>query len=111
MEKRISYENLDALQGLSYEIDECLEGPIDYSWLTQAVNVLPSDQLTVLEKIFWDGFTIREVGQFLGLSRSTAQRLKIKALSALYAKIWDTRPFIRGDVEFLLPDEGRKSAA
>jgi DNA-directed RNA polymerase specialized sigma24 family protein len=101
----------EELEGMSYEIDECLEGPRDFSKLQSTINSLSFVQATIIQKVFWSGQTVREIAREMKLSRSTVQRLKTQALSALYAKMWDTSPFIRGEVGFLPQKEGRKRAA
>ena len=111
-ESRISSKTIEEeLEGMTYEIDECLEGPKDFSKLHLAINSLSFVQRTVIQKVFWAGQTVREIAHEMRLSRSTVQDLKSAALTKLYAKIPDTSPFIRGEVVFLTQNEGRKRAA
>lgn len=109
---RMSDKNFEAeLKGMTYEIDECLEGPADHSPLHMAIQLLPPIQRAVIQKLFWEGLTIREAALDLKISRSTAQRLKSQALSTLYTKIRDRSPLVRGKVVFLPVRERKKHAA
>ena len=111
-ESRISTKTMeDELEGMTYEIDECLEGPQDFSKLHSAINSLSFVQRSIIQDVFWLGQSVRQIAREMKVSRSTVQRLKSQALSALYAKMWDSPPFIRGEVDFLPQKEGRKRAA
>ena len=92
-------------------VEVCLEEPKDFSKLHMAINSLDPVQRTLIQKVFWMGQTVREIAREMELSRSTVQRFKSQALSTLYAKMWDTSPFIRGEVDFLSQKEGRTRAA
>jgi RNA polymerase sigma factor (sigma-70 family) len=111
-ESRLCLRTLEEeLAGETYELDECTEGPKDYSILHAAIQALTPLQRRVIESIYFAGQTVRETAEKMGIPRSTVQDLKSQALSALYAKIPDTSPLVRGEVEFSIPNEGRKSAA
>ena len=54
-----------------------------YERVVEAVESLPEPQRDVLELYFWGRFSLREIGEQLGLARSSVFDIKAKALVAL----------------------------
>ncbi|MDL1969695.1 MAG: FliA/WhiG family RNA polymerase sigma factor [Candidatus Desulfofervidaceae bacterium] len=57
------------------------------SILTQAINELPEREKLVISLYYYDELTIREIGEVLGLAKSTVSELHTKALFRLRAKL------------------------
>ncbi len=57
------------------------------SILAQAIEELPEREKLVISLYYFDEFTIREIGEILGLAKSTVSELHTKALLRLRAKL------------------------
>ncbi|HEV3118478.1 MAG TPA: sigma-70 family RNA polymerase sigma factor [Gemmataceae bacterium] len=56
---------------------------IDTAPLMRALRFLPARWQSILRWHFWEGLTLQEVGERLGITRQRAQQLKAKALAKL----------------------------
>lgn len=101
----------EELEGHSYEMVH--EAPVetDYSDLYDAQASLDFVRRTVIKKVYFEGFSVRDTAQFLKCPSSTVQDLKSSALSMICEKIPDNSPLVRGKSDFLPRKERRKKAA
>lgn len=103
----------DELKDYTYELQLFEEPKIapDYSDLLEAQASLDFVRRTVIQKIYFEGFSVRDTAQFLKCPSSTVQDLKSSALSMICEKIPDSSPLVRGKSEFLPRKERRKKVA
>ncbi len=86
--------NTSVLDRIAYSDDEeILESVFSkelISILAKAIEQLPEREKLVISLYYFDEFTIREIGEILGLAKSTVSELHTKALLRLRAKLRHT---------------------
>ncbi len=74
----------DAIPDLTTpSVEDMVEGKLMAEQLHRCLALLPKDERTLLEKIYFSGQSERQVAQSLGIPRMTLHDKKIKALRTL----------------------------
>ncbi|MCA9050525.1 MAG: sigma-70 family RNA polymerase sigma factor [Planctomycetaceae bacterium] len=58
-------------------------------WVREAVDSLPEPEQTLLRAIYYDGLTIKEAGERVGISKAWASRLHARTLDSLALRLAD----------------------
>jgi RNA polymerase sigma factor (sigma-70 family) len=87
----------------------------DRALVMDMLATLPMKERTVLEHTFLEGRTEREIAEFIGMSNSSVNRIKKRALRRLEAEFgerWSTHRIMRGHIiELPQPKRPKPKAA
>ena len=64
-------------------VDHCIEQVFDRELMRDAVAALPDQQRTVIVLSYWEGLTLAEIGNILGVTDSRVCQIRIRALARL----------------------------
>ena len=64
-------------------VDHCIEQVLDREFMRYAVAALPDQQRTVIVLSYWEGLTLAEIGNILGVTDSRVCQIRIRALARL----------------------------
>ena len=68
---------------LAHSVDHCIEQVLDREFMRYAVAALPDQQRTVIVLSYWEGLTLAEIGNILGVTDSRVCQIRIRALARL----------------------------
>ncbi|AXI81576.1 RNA polymerase sigma factor WhiG [Peterkaempfera bronchialis] len=91
-------EGGDGLSLLDTLVDTAADDPVEVAedrelrrLLARAVNTLPDREKTVVTLYYYEGLTLAEIGQVLGVTESRVSQIHTKAVLQLRAKLSDAR--------------------
>ena len=91
-------EGGDGLSLLDTLVDTAADDPVEVAenrelrrLLARAVNTLPDREKTVVTLYYYEGLTLAEIGQVLGVTESRVSQIHTKAVLQLRAKLSDVR--------------------
>ncbi|WP_265736749.1 RNA polymerase sigma factor WhiG [Peterkaempfera griseoplana] len=91
-------EGGDGLSLLDTLVDTAADDPVEVAedrelrrLLARAVNTLPEREKTVVTLYYYEGLTLAEIGQVLGVTESRVSQIHTKAVLQLRAKLSDAR--------------------
>lgn len=64
--------------------------------LARAINTLPEREKTVVTLYYYEGLTLAEIGNVLGVTESRVSQIHTKSVLQLRAKLADSRPLSPG---------------
>lgn len=70
-------------------LDEDVRDPALRDVLHAAVDELPEDERTVINGMFWEQLSSREIGRQMGIARSMVKTLQARAMEHLEALLLD----------------------